>query len=159
VWPGFNVGRLPDLDSLVIEAGLSDVDEGRIQPGMVAVCTVDAYPDQPLTGVVQTVSPVAQEVGRQTRRRFFNVMIELGDGSTIEGLKPGLSVRIDIVIRRAEDAIVAPRAGLDLSTSPPRARLADGSEVEVDVDFCDAQSCAVTSGLEPGQRLRATEAP
>ena len=32
VWVGMTVASLPDLDSMIVEASLSDVDDGRIAP-------------------------------------------------------------------------------------------------------------------------------
>jgi hypothetical protein len=68
-----------------------------------------------------------------------------------------LSVQVDVTARREDDALVAPRAGLDLASDPPRARLADGRDVDVVVDFCDAHGCAITSGLAEGDVLRTAE--
>jgi membrane fusion protein (multidrug efflux system) len=156
-WPGLTVAKLPDLSRMIVEASLSDVDDGRILPGMRVTCVVDAYPDAPLQGVIRAVSPVAQEVAQQGRqmstRRFFAVVIDLEDASA-SILRPGLSVKVEVVTRTSEDALVAPRAGLDLAAEPPVARLWGGGEVEVEVDFCDAVGCAITAGLSEGDRLR-----
>jgi HlyD family secretion protein len=155
-WPGMTVAKLPDFSEMVVRAKLSDVDDGRIQPGMSASCVVDAAPNTPLAGFVASVNPVAQESAQQTTRRFFSVLVEL-EGAPSQVLRPGLSVQVDVTARREDDALVAPRAGLDLASDPPRARLADGRDVDVVVDFCDAHGCAITSGLAEGDVLRTAE--
>ena len=71
-------------------------------------------------------------------------------------LRPGLSVKVDVVTREVQDVLVAPRAGLDLTANPPVARLLQGGEVVVEIDFCDAMGCAVKAGLAEGDRLRRT---
>ncbi|HET6584249.1 MAG TPA: HlyD family efflux transporter periplasmic adaptor subunit [Nannocystaceae bacterium] len=157
-WPGMTVAKLPDFSEMVVRAKLSDVDDGRVQVGMPVACVVDAAPDTPLSGFVAAVNPVAQESAQQTTRRFFDVLIELEQTSAAV-LRPGLSVQVDVVTRRVDDAILAPRAALDLATDPPRARLADGRDVEIEIDFCDAQACAIASGLAEGDALRGEDGP
>jgi len=152
-WPGMTVAKLPDLTEMVVQAKLTDVDAGRVQPGMPVTCFVDALPDLPLAGFVAAVNPVAQQSGQQTSRRFFSVLVELGQGS--QQLRPGLSVQVDVVTRREDDALLAPREALDLVAQPALARLADGRDVEIEVDFCDARSCAIASGLAEGDVLAA----
>lgn len=156
IWPGLTVVRLPDLSEMVVRARLDDVDDGRVHPGMAVHCVVDAFPDRPLRGHVAVVGAVAQELAQQSTRRYFDVRIEL-DETDFAVLRPGLSVRVEVVTRTIDDAVLAPRAGLDLGASPVVARLADGTEVEVEIDACDAQRCAIAAGLAGGEQLRATE--
>lgn len=149
LWPGMTVGELPDLSAMVVEAKLSDVDEGRIQAGMRAQCIVDAFSDRPLMGTVRAVSPIAHEPERNSPRRFFDVVVEL-DETDAEVLRPGLSVKIEVLARSAEDVLVVPRAAVDRSGETPVVHLEDGTEVEVELDFCTAQKCAIADGIDEG---------
>jgi len=152
LWPGMTVGELPDLSAMVVEAKLSDVDEGRIQPGMRAQCVVDAFADRPLMGTVRAVSPIAHEAERNSPRRFFDVVVAL-DETDEEVVRPGLSVKVVVLARSAEDALLVPRGAVDRSGESPIVRLEDGSEVAVELDFCTAQQCAIASGLDEGARI------
>ena len=160
VWPGMTVARLPDLDEMIVIARLSDVDEGRVTPGMRATCTVDAFPERPIAGFVRAVSPIAHQAANQASRRFFEVVVQLdAEQSEQVGrdvLRPGLSARVEILARAVEDALLVPRAALDLAGGDgarARVRLADGREIEVTLELCDAQHCAVAAGLSEGDRL------
>lgn len=157
LWPGMTVGELPDLSAMVVEAKLSDVDEGRIQAGMRAQCVVDAFADRPLMGTVRAVSPIAHEPERNSPRRFFDVVVEL-DETDAEVLRPGLSVKIEVLARAAEDVLLVPRAAVDRTGETPVVRLEDGTEVEVELDFCTAQQCAIAAGIDEGAVVR-EEAP
>lgn len=152
VWPGMTVARLPDLDRLVVMARLDDVDDGRIQPGMAASITVDAYPQTPMPGHVVAVGQIAHELAQQSTRRYFTVTIELETIDTAV-LRPGLSVLAEIDTGVIEDVLVAPRQALDTSVTPPRARLRDGRELEVELGACDARLCEIRSGLAEGDAL------
>ena len=154
VWPGWAVAKLPDLSKMVVKAELSDVDDGRIAVGMRAVCTIDAFPDRPLAGVVKTVSPVAHEPDRNSARRFFSVTVELDETDT-EIMRPGLSVQVEVLRGRADDALLVPRAAIDLADpESPVAILADGSRAPIELELCNAQACAVNSGVAEGDSLR-----
>ena len=153
VWPGLAVAELPDLSKILVRASSSDVDEGRVQPGMKVVCTVDAFPEQRMSGFVRAVSPVAQSPSKESSRQVFSVLVEL-DEALPTRMRPGLSVKIEVPSRLVEDALVVPRRGLDFDAEPPTATLEDGSVVEVGLGACDGQRCEATSGLREGQRIR-----
>ncbi|HEU5061315.1 MAG TPA: HlyD family efflux transporter periplasmic adaptor subunit [Kofleriaceae bacterium] len=149
VQPGWTVVELPDLSTMRVEATLSDVDDGRVAVGARATSTLDAYPDQPLSGTVREVAPVAQEVGQQSLRRAFKVVIAL-DRTDAEKMRPGMSVKVE-VRGAATSGLTAPRAALDIAG--PAAVLAGGERVPIELGACDAQRCLVTKGLAEGQPL------
>lgn len=150
VQPGWTVVELPDLTTMRVEATLSDVDDGRVAVGARATCTLDAYPDLPLSGTVREVAPVAQEMGQQSLRRAFKVVIDL-ERTDAEKMRPGMSVKVEVRGVPVAGALTAPRAALDLSG--PWAFLAGGERRPVELGACDAHRCVVTRGLSEGQAL------
>lgn len=152
VFVGFPLALIPELHSLHVAAGLSDVDDGRVAVGMPVVVTLDGYPGDEFEGKVTSISAVAHESARQSLRRAFRVVLAL-DSIDVERMRPGLSARV--VVRREElpDRLIAPRAALDLSAAQPMAALASGKTVKVSLGSCNAQECVVKGGLEEGQRL------
>jgi len=153
VWPGLVVAELPDLSKTLVRATLSDVDDRRVTEGMKVTCTVDAFPDIALPGFVRSVSPVAQSASAESTRQGFSVVVEL-EAELPEQMRPGLSVKVDVPSVVVDDALVVPRAGLDFTATVPTAMLEDGRQVEVSVGACDAQLCAVESGLSEGDVVR-----
>jgi len=153
VWVGLAVMSIPDLSSMKVVAQLSDVDDGRIAVGDRARCTLDAYPELRFAGRVTEVAPIAQEDDNQSLRRSFRVEVHL-DESDPEHMRPGMSVKVEVLPRPIEDVVVVPRAALDLDASPPRVLLADGSRAEVRLGPCTALECVVDEGLAAGVRLR-----
>lgn len=154
VFVGLAVASLPDLSSMIVEASLSDVDDGRVTPGMEVLCTLDAYPGESFRGRVEDVAAVAQEAPRRPLLRSFPVRIRL-DRADPKRMRPGMSVRVEVMGPAVKGALLAPRAGLDLGASPPRARLAGGRTAEVRLGPCSAADCVIEKGLEEGARLRA----
>jgi RND family efflux transporter MFP subunit len=151
VWAGMPVVSLPDLASLVVEADLSDVDDGRIAPGQEAVCVLDAYPSERFQGRVAEIAPVAREDDAGSLRRHFPVRVLLD--RLDRRMRPGMSVRVEVLGPEVSGLIV-PRSALDLSTGSPRVLLADGRAVPVRLGPCTAAECVAEGGLSAGARLR-----
>ena len=155
VWVGMTVASLPDLDSTIVEASLSDVDHARIAPGMPVICSLDAFPDRTFRGRVVDISPVARESRRSPLLRAFPVRIAL-EQSDLQRMRPGMSVRVEVMGRERKDALLVPRAALDLSGDKPRALLAGGGAADVRLGPCGAQECVVESGLKSHKANRLT---
>lgn len=151
VWVGFPIALLPDLATLRVNAGLADVDDGKIARGMPVVVTLDGYPDLQFTGRIAAISAVAQESRRQSLRRHFEVLVAL-DRLDPDRMRPGLSARIVVQREARPSQLLAPRAAIDFTANAARARLAGGEMKDVKVGACNAQECVV-SGLDEGTRL------
>lgn len=156
VWPGMSVATLPELSSMMVQANLSDVDDGRIRPGMQVVCTLDAYPDTPYRGRVVDVSPVARESQRSPLLHSFPVRIALDKVDT-RRMRPGMSVRVEVLETEMKDALLVPRAAVDFATGGPRVLLAAGGAAPVRLGPCSADTCVVQSGVSEGTRLRSRD--
>ncbi len=153
LFSGQKVVLIPDLSTLRVAAELSDVDDGRVRPGMPARLTLDAYPGRSYAGRVAAVSPVARESARSSLLRSFHVEIDLRDRD-LAHMRPGMSVKVEVLGPERQGALLAPRAALDLAAQPPRALLAGGGAAPVRLGECDPLTCVVESGLGPGERLR-----
>jgi multidrug efflux pump subunit AcrA (membrane-fusion protein) len=165
VWVGMTVASLPDLSAMSVQASLSDVDDSRIQPGMEVLCTLDAYPDQVFKGRVADISPVARESRRSPLLRYFPVRIKL-DRSDPRRMRPGMSVRVEVLGAELKNVLLVPRAALDFAGTAaisgpaggsPRVLLASGGTVPVKLGACAALECVVESGLAEGTRLRSRD--
>lgn len=156
VWVGMTIASLPDLSTLGVLARLADVDDGRIAPGMAANCTLDAYPKEALPCRIEEISALAGEAAKGARlRRAFAVRVSL-EGADPKRMLPGMSVRVE-ACGAPQTGVLAPRAGLDLASSPPRARLAAGGFAPVRLGACGPFECRVLEGLTAGQRLRGAD--
>jgi multidrug efflux pump subunit AcrA (membrane-fusion protein) len=159
VWPGMPIATLPDLASLMVQASLSDVDDGRITPGSEVLCTLDAYPATTYRGHVVEISPVARQSRRSPLLRYFPVRITLDQADT-RRMRPGMSVRVEVMSPEIRDALLVPRSALDFGKdgkAGARALLAGGGASPVRLGACSATECVVESGLAAGTRLRSRD--
>jgi multidrug efflux pump subunit AcrA (membrane-fusion protein) len=148
-YTGMPVVTMPDLSEMHVEARLHDVDEGAIRAGMSADCVLDAYPGRIVPGKVASISAVARLGGRDVVRRVFDVVVKL-DRTDSEIMLPGMSVRVEVVRRRAEKTLLVPRQALRSAGGKTYARLRDGSETAVELEFCALHECALRRGPPEG---------
>jgi HlyD family secretion protein len=154
-WPGRTIARLPELSSMIVEAQLFDVDDGRIEPGMPVTAVVDAFPDVDLSGAVIEVDDIANETHRRSLRRVFRVRVRL-HGLDLERMRPGMSVKV-VVEDRRQEVLLVPRAALgwwagETGGAVVAARPA-GELQPVEIGPCNRQVCVLEEGLSAGDRL------
>jgi multidrug efflux pump subunit AcrA (membrane-fusion protein) len=147
VQPGWTIVSLPEFAAgMEVHADLSDVDDGRINVGMTGTCTLDAYPGDPLPCIVKELMPVASG-DRESLRRGFAVVLSI-DKFDRDRMIPGMAVKVELK-RQPLAGLVVPRAAVrfDEAGTKTRVRLASGEMKDIELDACDAEGCAVKSGL------------
>jgi HlyD family secretion protein len=151
-WPGLTVATIPDLTEMEVLAYLPEVDEGRIAPGMTARCTLDTYPDTVFSGKIAEVAAVADEAGFRTKGGFrVRITLEKSDPDL---MRPGMSVRAEILRRSWDRALAIPRQAVRRDGDRTFVERADGGgTVDVRIAACTATECVVESGLAEGDRV------
>jgi multidrug resistance efflux pump len=156
VWPGYPIAAIPDPSEMEVGATLSEVDYGRILPGMKARCVLDTYPDTVFDGTVVDVGAVAAEPRRQMgpsgQRTGFPVRVSLTKTDPL--MRPGLSVRVEVVRKAWPDALAVPRAAVRFEKDQPvvlRQGLAGPGAVRVGT--CTPVECVVEAGLSEGDHV------
>lgn len=150
-FPGFMLASLPDLGSLMVEARLFDVDDGKIQPGDPVMATLDTFPDWRIPGVVREVGRVADAQGIDSVRRSFVVLIDL-EATDPQRMRPGMSVKVELK-RGEDDSLLIPRAAISYRDGEPWAHRNTGGPVKVRLGECNPTLCRLLDGLEAGTRL------
>ncbi len=149
VWPGAVVASIPDLSELEVVALLPAVDEGAITAGAAARVVLDTYPERVFAGRVAQVATVAQE---QSDRGGFDVRVALTQ-SDPRLLRPGMSVRVEVVRRRWVQALAVPRGAVLWREGRAWVLSPGGREREVGLEACLPLECVVTAGLTEGERV------
>ncbi len=150
VWTGYTVATIPDPSEMEVLAALAPADEGRVTAGMAARCILDTYPDRVFAGRVAEVGSVAFETGA---RLGFPVRIALARTDPL--MRPGLSVRVEVVRRSWAKALVVPRGAVRFDPDGTLVRRAAGSLTKVKLAGCTPLECVVESGLTEGDRVAA----
>ena len=156
VWPNFPVASIPDPTEMEVSAALSEVDHGRIGAGMKTRCILDTYPDRVFEGRIEDVGAVAAEAGRSfglaTARTGFPVRVSLVVTDPI--MRPGLSVRVEVLRAAWPQALVVPRHALHFEKEQAVVvRKGLGGRTVVRVAGCTPVDCVVDSGLKEGDHV------
>jgi len=149
VQAGMTIITIPDLSQpMMVQAELSDVDDGRISVGMTGTCTLDAYPRDPVACTVKDIAPVARTKGEGSLRRGFGVTVTLAN-TEMTRMRPGMSVKVELHRQPIQGALVVARGAVVFDKSP-HVRLQGGDSRDVKLGACDAQVCIVDGGLADG---------
>jgi HlyD family secretion protein len=155
VWSGYTVGTIPDPSEMEVQAALAESDHGRVAPGMKARCVLDTYPGRVFEGRVEEVGSVARESGRgwfsSATRPGFPVRVSLARTDPL--MRPGLSVRVEVVRAAWESALSVPRGAVRFEKEGPVVRRAGGAVAKLRLATCTPVECVVESGLEEGDRV------
>jgi HlyD family secretion protein len=146
VFTGLTIATIPDLSEMDVAAELHDVDFGRVTAGMPARVVLDTYPDEVIPGKVEEVVAVANP----TRfRSAFPVRVSL-ERVDPERMRPGMSVRVEVVRETWPDALVVPRGAVRLEGTEATVATA-GSARSIRIARCTPTLCVVESGIEEGE--------
>ena len=98
---------IPEVNSMLVEASLSEADVHRVQPGQGATVALEAFPDLRLTGKVARVGTLARSsADRPFEEKRFDLVVEL-DRSDAE-LRPEMTARVDILLGEHANVLLLP---------------------------------------------------
>lgn len=99
--------RMADLGLVQVRTLVDETDIGKIQPGLAATVTVDAYPNRPFEGEVLKVEPLAEV---QQNVTMFPVIVRIQNRDGL--LRPGMNAEVEIHVGRREGVLAVPNAAL-----------------------------------------------
>ena len=107
-FPGTEVLRLANLDSMQVEVEVNENDIVNVKPGNPVSITVDAFGERIFKGVVREISnsAISKAAGTQEEVTNFSVKIRIFNHERL--LKPGMSATADIESERINNALVVP---------------------------------------------------
>jgi HlyD family secretion protein len=130
-FPGTEVLRLANLDSMQVVVEVNENDIVHVKPGNPVSITVDAYGERIFKGSVHEISnsAISKAAGTQEEVTNFSVKIRIFNHDRL--LKPGMSATADIESERIKNALVVPiqsvtmrsAAGTPESTKPEKSTI------------------------------------
>lgn len=155
---GTPIADIADMSSVYIEAGVDEIDIGKIKVGQAASVVADAYPQLTFRGKIVRIAPEAIVEQNVT---LFHVIIEVEN--TNGKLKSGMNASVEIAIVEKENVLLAPALTLKM---PERRRgsnrnirfamLKDGTDFKprrVEVGLSNFKETVILSGLKEGDVL------
>ncbi|HXV64983.1 MAG TPA: efflux RND transporter periplasmic adaptor subunit [Vicinamibacteria bacterium] len=147
--PGSRITVLHQVDKLKAVAGIPENDIVYFSSGSGAAIEIDAYPAREFRGRIFFLGPAATG-----QNRTFPIEVEV-DNKTAE-LRPGMIVRLSLVRRVFEEAIVVPRDAVLERDEGSVAFVLDGErarERPVTTGPSESGKIVVVEGLSVGEEL------
>ncbi|MGB3400787.1 MAG: efflux RND transporter periplasmic adaptor subunit [Candidatus Deferrimicrobiaceae bacterium] len=129
-----------ELDPITGVMFVTEKDYVRMRTGQLGTLTTDAYPGETFEGRIDRIAPVFQQATRQAR-------VELTIGNAGQKLKPGMFIRVTVVLDRLAEATIVPEKAL--TTRDDRTGVFIVSEDGKSVSWRD-----VTVGIREGDRVQ-----
>jgi HlyD family secretion protein len=99
--------KMADLNLVQVNALVDETDIGKIQPGMSATVTVDAYPNRPFEGTVLKIEPQATV---QQNVTMFPVRVRIRNQGGL--LRPGMNTEVQVHIGERDSVLAIPNSAL-----------------------------------------------
>jgi HlyD family secretion protein len=99
--------KMADLNLVQVRTLVDETDVGKVRPGLQARVTVDAFPNQPFTGEVLKIEPMAETVQNVT---MFPVIVRIENRNG--QLRPGMNADVQIQVGRRDSVLAVPNAAL-----------------------------------------------
>jgi len=154
---GTRLADVADMDSVYIEAGIDEIDVGKIHIGQSADVIADAYPNETFTGEIIRLAPESRVVQNVT---LFDVVIKVANKDRI--LKSGMNANVEITIVKKDDALLVPTLVFSESQQPQAGKnvrqvlLKKGDRFipkEIEIGVSDFETATITSGLQEGDTV------
>jgi RND family efflux transporter MFP subunit len=94
-----------ELDPITGVIHVTEKDYARMQTGQTASLTTDAYPGETFSARIDRIAPVFRQATRQAR-------VELTIRNPKQILKPGMFIRVTVVLDRVAEATIVPEQAL-----------------------------------------------
>jgi len=107
--PGQTIMEIINLDALQARIHVLERDGGFLERDLPVNIRLDAVPEKVYTGVIRTVSAVAQSLTRNSPLRYFTCEVTIVDASAdLRRIRPGMLLRADVVLQEYESVFIVP---------------------------------------------------
>jgi HlyD family secretion protein len=134
-----------DLKKMQVDTSVAEADVGKLQPGMPATFTVDAYPSQRFRGKVRQIRNAPQTVQNVVT---YDAVIDVDNGEL--KLKPGMTANVTFTYEDKADVLRVPNVALRFR--PP-------AELMPSASASSAPKPASAEARGPGAGRRRAEGP
>ncbi len=142
-----------DLSKFHMDVGIDENSIGQLKEQQPVVMTVDALPDQQLTGRVDYIAPVATDSSG-----VVNYKVIIGLDPTQLPVRGGMSANADVITEVRDNVLIIPNwtIRIDRQTGKSYVNIKRGDkieEIEIGTGLRNADKSEVTSGLNEGDVL------
>lgn len=139
-----------DTSRFLLDVNVNEVDVAQLALGQTVNVVVDALPDAPLTGQVQSIAPTSVVVGGAV-----NYTVRVALESSEAPLRAGMSATVEVTVAEVADVVLAPNWAIRRDRQTGQAFLSvrrngEISEVPIETGLRGADYTEVMSGAQAG---------
>jgi len=143
------IGKIMDYDNVYVEVNVSNTDIARIKIGQKAKVINYAISEEIFIGEVTEIS---RTIDAESRTHKVTIFLD----NTKRSLRPGMFVKVDIVIESKENAVLVPRHVVLNRNNRDVVFVVEKQRAimkEVELGLEDKENIEIVSGLEEGERI------
>jgi HlyD family secretion protein len=152
-WASGLAVELADTGSLEVVLDMDEIDIGAIAVGQPTVVTLEAWPDEKLTGQVVAIAPKAK-IQSEIVTYEVRLRLEAGDLPVLSGM----TANAELITAERENVLLAPNRAItaDRAAGKYYVNLIQGNSIiktEVAIGLRDEDFTEITGGLQEGDKL------
>ena len=147
---------IPDMTRMSVNVKVPESYVKKVKKGLKARITVDAFPDEPLTGEITKVGVLPDSQNRWTSPDIKVYLTTITIDGSHEWVKPGMTAKVEIMVNKLEDVVYIPLQAVSPDNGKQVCYVAGGfkperRELEVG-EFTD-EFIHVKHGVKEGERV------
>jgi len=150
---GTDLMTLARMDDLIFKGWVDEIDVGKIVVGMPAEIEIGALPGSEVTGVIDKISPKAQQREGSTMFEIEITLKEQGESY----LRAGYSANANIIINKRVDILMIPERLVTMSDSLSTVEVQDSAGIittkEVTLGLSDGINIEIADGITEGELI------
>lgn len=166
--------KVAQLDTMTVEAQISEADVVKVKAGMPVYFTILGEPEQRFSATLRTIEPAPDSINDETTTSssssssttsttaaiYYNGLFDVANPHG--ALRISMTAQVYIVLHKAENAVVIPATALETTQGKPRVQVvSDGGKVsvrEVSVGLNNNVEAQIISGLQAGEQVIVSQA-
>lgn len=149
---------LPDLSQMQVKVKVHESVVKKVKPGQKAEIRVDAFPNELLTGTVESVATLADssDSWRRGGVKEYETIVKVDEVSTDGGIKPGMTAEVKILADVLKNRLVLPVSAVTANKDKHFAYVVRGDEIvktKVEVGANNTTHVEITGGLKAGDAV------
>jgi multidrug efflux pump subunit AcrA (membrane-fusion protein) len=112
-WPGQILLEIIDMNALQARTYVLERDAGSLAKGNEVLVRLDSIPEKEYHGTVRSMATLAQPLERNSPLKYFICEVTIRDaGEDMKRIKPGMSLKADVVLERYDSCFVVPSSAI-----------------------------------------------
>lgn len=166
--------KVAQLDTMTVEAQISEADVVKVKAGMPVYFTILGEPEQRFSATLRAIEPAPDSINDETTTSssssssttstttaiYYNGLFDVANPHG--ALRISMTAQVYIVLHQAENAVVIPATALETRQGKPQVQVvSDNGKVsvrEISVGLNNNVEAQILSGLQAGEQVIVSQA-